>query len=170
MTVLSLAEELGLWSLLTAVIVERLDSREASTLLARLEQLPVKRSHAVQRLGSYVAKGGEALAIRLQFAQEPEQLRHTFLHELAHACDHLSHQSGRSYRQAHGPGWQEWMAAFGLPAERIGRSEALATLRDQRLKVVAVCRRCGAEVKRLRRFDRRKRYLHTECGGKLQPV
>ncbi len=170
MTVFSLAEELGLWTMITAVIDERLDRRAATVLIARLEQLPVKRSHAVQRLGSYVAKGSEPLAIRLQFAQEPEQLRLTFLHELAHACDHLAHQNGRPYRQAHGPGWQAWMAAFGLPAERIGRSEALATLRERRLKVVAVCRRCGAEVKRLRRFDRRKRYLHTECGGKLQPT
>ena len=170
MTVLSIAEKFGLWSMIATVITERLDQREATTLIARLEQLPVKRSHAVQRLGSYVAKGSEPLAIRLQFAQESEQLSATFLHELAHACDHLTHQNGRPYRQAHGPGWQEWMSAFGLPAERIGRSEALATLRDQRLKVVAVCRRCGAEVKRLRRFDRRKRYLHSECGGKLQPV
>lgn len=62
------------------------------------------------------------------------------------------------------------MKSFGLPAERTGRSEALATLREQRLKVVAVCRTCGTEIKRLRRFDRHKRYVHTECGGRLVPV
>ena len=170
MTVSSLAEEFGLWTLVTAVIGDRLAPSEATVLIERLTHLPVKRSHAVQRLGCYVARGGEAQSIRLQFAQEPEQLQQTFLHELAHACDHLTHQNGRPYRQAHGAGWQQWMEAFGLPAERVGRSVALSTLREQRLKVVAVCRSCGFEIKRLRRFDRRKRYLHIECGGRLVPV
>ena len=170
MTVVSLAEEFGLWRTICAVIRTELTTEQATALIDRLTRLPVKRSHAVQRLGSYVARGGEPQAIRLQFAQEPEQLRITFLHELAHACDHLSNQSGRPYRQAHGTGWRRWMIAFGLPAESRGNSEALTALRERRLKVVAVCRRCGAEIKRLRRFDRRRRYLHTECGGKLLPT
>lgn len=170
MTVVSLAEELGLWPMVAAVLHDRLVPEQVGVLIARLDRLPVKRSHAVQRLGSYVTKGNEPQSIRLQFAQEPEQLRLTFLHELAHACDHLTRQTGSHYRRAHGSGWQQWMTAFGLSAERIGRSEALATLREQRLKVVAVCRNCGAEIKRLRRFDRRKRYVHTECGGRLMPT
>jgi predicted SprT family Zn-dependent metalloprotease len=170
MTALSLAEEFGLWPLIRAVILARLSPYEAAALITHLHRLPVKRSHAVQRLGCYVARGGAPVSIRLQFAQEEEQLRQTFLHELAHACDHLTLQNGRPYRQAHGPGWREWMAAFGLPAERVGQSEALALLRDRRLKVVAVCRTCGIEIKRLRRFDKRKRYLHSECGGRLVPV
>jgi predicted SprT family Zn-dependent metalloprotease len=170
MTVVSLAEELELWRSICAVIRVELTTAQATALIDRLTLLPVKRSHAVQRLGSYVARGGEPQAIRLQFAQETEQLRTTFLHELAHACDHLSNQSGRPYRQAHGAGWRRWMIAFGLPAESRGHSEALTALREQRIKVVAVCRRCGAEIKRLRRFDRRRRYLHSECGGKLIPI
>jgi predicted SprT family Zn-dependent metalloprotease len=170
MTVISLAQELALWTSIRAVIDHRLAPQAADELIERLSRLPVKRSHAVQRLGSYVAKAGMPVAIRLQFAQEPEQLRATFLHEIAHVCDHLTHQAGRPYRQAHGPGWREWMKAFGLPAQARGNSESLTALREQRLKVVAVCRRCGVEIKRLRRFDRRKRYLHTECGGKLVPI
>jgi predicted SprT family Zn-dependent metalloprotease len=170
MTVVSLAEELGLWRSIRVVISDRLAPHVADAFIDRLDRLPVKRSYAVQRLGSYIAKGGEPQAIRLQFAQESEQLRITFLHELAHACDHLTNQPGRPYRQAHGAGWRQWMIAFGLPAESRGKSEALSTLREQRLKVVAVCHCCGAEIKRLRRFDRRKRYLHIECGGKLVPV
>ena len=170
MTVVSLAEELGLWTMVEAQIRKRLKAEQSNVLIGQLNQLPIKRSHAVQRLGSYVAKGSEPQAIRLQFAQEPEQLRLTFLHEIAHACDHLTHQSGRRYRRAHGPGWKKWMTAFGVPAERIGQSEALVALREQRLRVVAVCRTCGAEIKRLRRFDQRKRYVHTECGGRLVPT
>ena len=170
MKVVSLAEELELWNVIRTVIHDRLLPHDADSLIVQLSQLPIKRSHAVQRLGSYVARGGEPQAIRLQFVQEPEQLRTTFLHELAHACDHLTNQSGRPYRQAHGVGWRQWMIDFGLPAESRGNSEALTALREQRLKVVAVCRRCGVEIKRLRRFDRRRRYLHSECGGKLMPV
>jgi predicted SprT family Zn-dependent metalloprotease len=170
MTVVSLAEELGLWTMVEAQIRKRLNAEQSSVLIGQLTHLPVKRSHAVQRLGSYVAKGSEPQAIRLQFAQEPEQLRLTFLHEIAHACDHLTHQSGRRYRRAHGTGWKNWMTAFDVPAERIGQSEAMVALREQRLRVVAVCRTCGAEIKRLRRFDRRKRYVHTQCGGRLVPL
>ncbi len=170
MTALTLAEEFGLWPSIHAVIYDRLTPHEATALIAQLAALPVKRSHAVQRLGSYVARGALPVMIRLQFAQEKEQLRQTYLHELAHACDHLTHQKGSPYRQAHGPGWQSWMAAFGLPAERVGQSDALTTLREQRLKVVAICRTCGLEIRRLRRFDKRKRYVHTECGGRLVPV
>lgn len=170
MTVLSLAEQLGLWSMIEAVIRDRCAPQAADRLIERIGRLPVKRSHAVQRLGSYVAKGGEAQEIRLQFAQEPQQLRITFLHELAHACDHLTNQPGRPYRKAHGPGWRQWMSAFGQPATARGDSAALAALRERRTKVVAVCRKCGFEIRRLRRFNRGKRYLHRDCGGRLQPV
>ncbi len=170
MTVISLAKQLDLDQVIGYAARSMLSFADAELLLQRLAALPVKRSHALQRLGSYVARGAEPLAIRLQFAQESRQLTATFLHEVAHACDHLSHQSGKPYRRAHGPGWQAWMAALGQPADTRGASTSLAELRTQRLKVVAVCRSCGAEIRRLRRLDRRKRYIHTDCGGRLQPV
>jgi len=170
MTVLTLAEQLGVDQLIAYAARSMLPLVEAERLLQRLAALPVKRSHALQRLGSYVARGGEPLAIRLQFAQESQQLIATFLHEVAHACDHLSYQNGKPYRRAHGHGWQAWMAALGQQDDVRGASNALSTLRQQRLKVVAVCRDCGAEIRRLRRLDRRKRYVHTACGGALRPV
>jgi len=170
MTVIELAEQLGIAHPVAYAVRSMLSVAEAERLLQKLASLPVQRSHAVQRLGSYVSRGSEPEAIRLQFKQEEAQLCATFLHEIAHACDHLSHQSGRPYRQAHGPGWQSWMAALGQPAQSRGNSAALSALRQQRLKVVAVCRTCGAEIRRLRCLDRRKRYVHTDCGGRLQPV
>jgi len=170
MTVITLAEQLGVEQLIAYAVRSMLSLAEAEGVLQRLAVLPVKRSHALQRLGSYVARGGEPLAIRLQFAQEPQQLIATFLHEVAHACDHLSHQNGKPYRRAHGSGWQAWMAALGQKDEVRGASAALNELRQERLKVVAVCRSCGTEIRRLRRLDQRKRYVHTECGGRLQPV
>ena len=109
------------------------------------------------------------MAIRLQFAQEDGMLVETFLHELAHCLDHLTNQSGRPYRRAHGTGWRRWAEALQIAPERCGESEALQKLHASRLKVVAVCKRCGFELRRVRRLPRRRRYSHVECGGVFRP-
>lgn len=138
-------------------------------LLGRIADVPVLRSHAVRRLGSYVTRGGEPVAIRLQFAQEEERLVETFLHELAHLFDHLTHQPGKLYRRAHGDGWRRWALALQIAPVLCGDSEALRQLHVSRLKVVAVCKRCGYELRRLRRLPRRRRYSHVGCGGTFRP-
>lgn len=131
-------------------------------------ELPVQKTRAVTRFGSYVVRNARPVAIRLQFALPEDELIETFLHELAHCLDHLTNQKGRSYRQAHGDGWKKWAAAFGIAPASCGKSATLHRLREQRLKVVAICQKCGFEVRRLRRFPRRRKYLHIECGGKLR--
>lgn len=167
MTVARLAMELGLWDSIKARILEFAPDRSAS-LLEQLAVLPVRRSRATRSLGAYVSREGVPVCIRLQFAQESENLKQTLLHEIAHACDHLISQPGRHYRKAHGPAWQLWARALGTTADRRGNSEALRRLHQQRLKPVAVCRRCGAELLRVRRLNRRRSYLHVNCGGQLQ--
>jgi len=167
MTVQDLAGQLGLWERLQGIIsAEAKDGR----LAARVGCLPVRRSNASTRLGSYLCCGGEAVSIRLQFNQERDLLAETLLHEIAHACDHLDNQNGEVYRGAHGAGWQAWMRAFGLAPRCRGRSEELTRIYRQRLKVVAVCNRCGLEIHRLRRLNSRRRYLHADCGGELLSV
>ena len=141
-----------------------------SGLPARAAALPVHRSHALKRLGSYVARGEEPVAIRLQFAVEEEVLIDTFLHELAHCLDHLLNQPGKRYRSSHGRGWKRWAESFGIDPVRCGESATLKRLHAERLKVVAVCKRCGFELKRLKRLPRNRRYLHPKCGGRLVPV
>lgn len=167
-TALTLAQELGVWEHLVASIHQLCEAKRASKLLDKISHLPIRRSRATRTLGSYVSKAGEAVCIRLQFALEPELLEKTFLHELAHACDHLSNQEGKSYRQAHGPGWKEWAAALGAGTDIKGGSEVLSRLYQDRLKTVAVCRKCGAELKRVRRLASRRRYIHRGCGGELK--
>ena len=137
-------------------------------LLQQVAELPVRRSHAVRRLGSYVTRGGVPVAIRLQFAQEEEVLIETFLHELAHCLDHLTNQNGKPYRRAHGEGWRRWATALQIAPERCGESEAMQQLHASRLKVVAVCKRCGYKLKRLRRLPHRRRYTHVGCGGSFK--
>ena len=168
MTVKSLATELSLWGQIVDALESRLPAADADRLLAQISGIPIRRSRAVRSLGAYVSKSQFPVCIRLQFMQEPQELRDTLLHEVAHACDHLSCQPGRIYRRAHGPSWRSWAEGFGIKPERCGHSAKLKQLHAERLKVVAVCRRCGTELRRLRRLNRKRKYIHSRCGGRLR--
>jgi hypothetical protein len=134
----------------------------AQVVLEKIYNLPVRKSHAVRRLGSYVARGGEPIEIRLQFVLEETKLVETFLHELAHCLDHQTNQNGKPYRRAHGSGWQRWASALGIAPEQ--------QLHAQRLKVVAICKKCGFELQRLKRLPRNRKYSHTDCGGTFKLI
>jgi predicted SprT family Zn-dependent metalloprotease len=169
MTVELLARELGLWAALKRNVGTQAGER-AAALLEQLAGLPVRPSRATRSLGSYTSCDGIPVCIRLQFAQEPDNLSQTLLHEIAHVCDHLTRQPGRRYRQAHGAGWQLWARTLGATTQRLGSSENLQRLYQQRIKLVAVCQRCGAKLHRARRLNRQRSYLHVTCGGQLRPV
>lgn len=169
MTVETLATQLGLWTQIRNAVEIR-SGRAAESMLARLATLPVKRSHATRTLGSYVTRNGHPFCIRLQFAQEPGSLRQTFLHEIAHACDHLTAGPKARRRYSHGPNWRVWAEELGISAERCGASEAVQELHRQRQKLVAVCEQCGAEFHRVRRLNRRRQYIHRDCGGRLRKL
>ncbi|HEY5673608.1 MAG TPA: SprT-like domain-containing protein [Malonomonas sp.] len=170
MTVKQFALQDDLWQQISAAIEGFLPEPAAAKLLQRIADLPIRPSRATRTLGAYVSKAGLPVSIRLQFAQEPDSLRETFLHELAHLCDHLCHQPGQRYRRAHGPHWQQWAKLLGSEAKRCGRSVALEKLYQQRLKPVAVCQTCGSEFRRIRRLNRRRKYFHRDCGGRLEPI
>lgn len=170
MTVKQLAEKLSLWQHIEGVASATLGEgcRLPLDVLARI---PIVRSRATRRLGSYVSKGTKPVCIRLQFAQEPEVLKQTFLHEVAHACDHLfSTRFCRSYRRPHGPGWQGWAQALGVATQSFGYSPTVEALHRKRQKLVAVCQHCGAKFYRVRRLSKDRRYIHQRCGGLLRPV
>lgn len=157
---------LGLYESLQGAVCGELGSSRGEELLIQLQQLPLKRSHAVTRLGSYSCRGAKPLAIRLQFAQEPEQLEQTLLHEIAHFLDHQTRSLRGPYRNPHGRSWQSWLQRVG-GAGGSGSSAAISDLYRQRLKPVARCQRCGLLLKRLRRLPQRQRWLHRNCGGLL---
>jgi hypothetical protein len=164
-TVREAATELGVWEPFTRGVVARLDPDAARQLIDRLGALPVRASHAVGLLGSYVHRGGEPIAVRLQPAQERPLQGTTLLHELAHACEHLNSADPRRHRCTHGAAWRGWAEAFGIAPERVARSAALGALRAARLKPVAVCETCGCVFLRLRRLPRRRQWLHPQCGN-----
>lgn len=156
---------LGLEEDLCRQVESHLGTR-AKSILARLWTLPLKRSNAVTRLGSYSYQGEYPKAIRLQFAQEDHQLRQTFLHEIAHYLDHQTRPNKRVYRTPHAVSWQQWFRIIGgEPGD--ATSTAISTLYQRRLKVVARCERCGVLLKRLRALSRGHNYLHRNCGGRL---
>ncbi len=163
----TLAVQLGLWAAIGEAARLELGEGRAQELLDRAGSVPVVRSRALRTLGSYVFRGANPLQIRLQFAQEPTKLRETFLHELAHLFDHLGSASARAYRGGHGTGWRHWAQALGIAPEVRGHSESLERLRNQRMKLVAVCSGCGAQFHRLRRFAQGRQYVHRDCGSKL---
>src|SRR6056297_1233685 len=170
MSVRMLAVELSLWQQIVAAVESHCAAVSRSQLLERLAIIPVVPSRASRRLGCYAFRGREPVCIRLQFAQEPESLRQTFLHEIAHACDHLSQQKESRQRIGHGTCWRQWALALGIGTATTGRSAAVDSLHQQRRKLVAVCLECGAEIYRVRRLNRNNRYLHPPCGGVLKPM
>ncbi len=171
MTVKRLADDFHLWQQIKLAVESQLKNAAAVDLLDKIAQIPVRRSRATRSLGAYVSKAGVPICIRLQFAQEYDRLKETFLHEVAHACDHLSrNQVFSPYRQAHGPSWRSWTTALRIPPQCSGESDAVRMLYRKRLKLVAVCLGCGAEFHRVRCLNRNRSYVHSTCGGKLQTV
>jgi len=170
MKVKQFAEKLSLWQRIEEAVA-RTSVLCATSLLEEIAQIPIHRSRATRRLGAYVSKGDKPVCIRLQFAQEPDVLEQTFLHEVAHACDHLScRQQNQPYPGSHNSSWKHWAQALGVETKTSGRSAAVQALHQQRLKPVAVCQRCGTEFHRVRRLNRNRRYIHNQCGGTLQPI
>ena len=171
MTVKQHAEEWGLWQHIEFAVEGMIAKRSVAGFLEKIASIPVQKSRATRRLGVYVSRGGEAVCIRLQFAQEPDNLKQTFLHEVAHACDHLSHKGWhKSYRRAHGPSWKSWAKALATSPHSCGESEAVRDLHQRRLKLGAVCQKCGAEFHRVRRLNRNGTYTHQQCGGRINRV
>lgn len=170
MNVRGLADELSLWQQVVAGVMSQCAAAVGEQLLDHLAVIPVLPSRASRRLGCYAFRGAEPVCIRLQFAQEPDNLRQTFLHEIAHACDHLNQQGERRRRVGHGSSWRQWAFALGIDRATTGRSAAVATLHQQRQKLVAICLVCGAQIYRVRRLNRNNRYLHPPCGGVLKQL
>lgn len=171
MTVKQIADEFSLWQQIETAVNGTLVEGSAPALLEKIARIPIHKSRATRRLGAYVSMGKEPICIRLQFAQEADNLKQTFLHEVAHACDHLSRQAGlQPYRRAHGSSWQIWAKELGISTQCCGESPAVRQLHQQRLKLVAICQKCGAEFHRVRRLNRHRNYTHNQCGGKIQSV
>ncbi len=174
-SVRALADDLQVWPRIEIAVRDRfrdvaMGQRGAEVRIEGLAPIPCQAGRAPTRLGAFVSRGREAVCIRIQFAQEEEALCETLLHEVAHACDHLSGDWFRSGEVSHGPSWRAWARALGIDPARRGSSEKLLALHKSRRKVVAICTRCGFDLVRIRRLNRGTRYVHRRCGGYLVSV
>ena len=129
--VCDLAQQFCVWKRIQSAVT-LLVSQERLAFMQQLEAVPVYRSRATRSLGCYVSVAGQPRCIRLQFKQEYSCLQETFLHEVAHLCDHLQNFSSLSYRGAHRRGWQQWATALEIPVKRSGVSEASDALYKER--------------------------------------
>lgn len=161
----AVAVRLGVWERFAAGVTLRVEAGTARALIMKLAELPVEPGRGVGLLGCYVHRGSEPVGIRLQPRQEPELLAATLLHELAHACEHLTAPRPARHRCGHGQRWREWALAFAIEPTSRCRSAALSELRQQRLKPVAVCERCGCVFERLRRLPANRSWVHPQCGN-----
>ena len=96
-----------------------------------------------------------------------QELEETFLHELAHAINHLLF-NGRG----HGRTWKEVMRALELEPTRLHSLDFLQE--DHQLQAVAcrrrsevdyLCEKCKFVWTRSRSLPRRRVYSHRNCGG-----
>ncbi|HMS55672.1 MAG TPA: SprT-like domain-containing protein [Fimbriimonadaceae bacterium] len=89
-----------------------------------------------------------------------EQLRDTLVHEYAHLLAVSRH--GRKAAN-HGEHWQQAMRDLGAEPKR---THGYAVSRNQRhQEVVYRCKGCGAEIVTKRLLNRKRRYLHRDCGA-----
>jgi len=97
---------------------------------------------------------------------DPDRMRLTLAHEIAHHCAGLA--------AGHGMLWQAYARSLGHSGERTVTAEAAERIGIRRTtrprKVVAVCTKCGAEVRRAKRLNRNATYTHPGCGGVFRKV
>jgi SprT protein len=96
---------------------------------------------------------------------DAERLKKTLVHEYAHLLAWERHgQRG----VGHGAPWKQAMKDLGAPPERTHCYEVERNAVRQR--VTYQCQRCGAQFTRARRLPKRRKYVHTRCGGGLKLI
>lgn len=141
----------------------------AAAGIAVLEGWTLRPSRALTRYGSIVP-GTKTLRLTVLDCS-PEARRDTILHEVAHILTGALIAEGEN----HGPRWRKVAQALGAQPIYAGRDarfrRASAAQRSAREKVVARCKGCGFEVKRLRRSSREwGRFQHRACGARFEAV
>lgn len=146
------------------------DLREAALdLLAKLvEEYPIgfepvllwKRLRVSAGIANYAKR---TIALSSILLTDEARMRDTLCHEYAHFIAFARH--GRS-GAGHGPGWKSAMSELGLLPEV---HHCYSVCRNvPRQEVAYVCARCNAVILRNRRLARRRRYVHSACGGPIR--
>ncbi|MEE8608978.1 MAG: SprT-like domain-containing protein [Nitrospiraceae bacterium] len=162
----------------TEIIMEalcKLNTENADAIYKRLASWNFKTNgRAFGRFGMcrYRTKTIEVHEKLMDFA---EDFKMTFLHEVAHALDHMIY----GFSSHHGLNWQRIMVALGRKPIRCGGhskevNDILDTARNEKRKhkkilETWICDKCDLEE---HVFKKRKHpanmYRHTKCGGTFQ--
>lgn len=95
----------------------------------------------------------------------PEKVRDTLLHEYAHLLAYYRHGQKAAN---HGVYWKQAMEDLGQ--EPKVRHTYACERNAARQRVIYRCQTCGAMIERTRRLPRRRKYVHSSCGGDIRLV
>lgn len=147
-----------------------LDSLAHAILDRLMASHPLKRRPVLVWKGLRVSAGlayfrTNTIGLSSRLLTDEERLRSTLVHEYAHLLAVERH--GRK-AIGHGDYWKKTMVELG---EEPKRTHCYQVERNApRQKVTYACARCGKTFHRTRRFPRKSRYLHINCGGDLKLV
>lgn len=107
----------------------------------------------------------DRIALSSRLITEESRLRSTLVHEYAHLLAY--HRHGQKAAN-HGPCWRQAMLDLGEVPRRTHNYEVERNTARQ--QVAYQCQRCGVEFMRARRLPRRRKYVHSNCGGSLKLI
>ena len=98
---------------------------------------------------------------------DPDQMRDTLAHEIAHVIAGIE--------AGHGPAWRRAARSVGHSGERCATQAAAQAVGIERaprrpMRPVAECDRCGYTIERRRALPRSKVYTHRRCGGNIKAI
>lgn len=110
---------------------------------------------------AYYKAGVIGLSTRV--LKDEQSIVDTLIHEYAHLLAVVRHGMRAA---GHGAAWQQAMKDLGR--EPKVRHDYPVERNVPRQSVVYVCTRCGRNIERSRRLPKRRRYVHSNCGGDLR--
>lgn len=106
---------------------------------------------------------GQAIGLSRLVLTDEASLRETLVHEYAHLL--AVHRHG-AQGGGHGEPWRQAMRDLGAPPIVHHRFEVARN--QPRQAVTYECLKCGRLIERSRRLPRRRKYLHSSCGGEIR--
>ncbi len=143
------------------LVRELLDRWSASHPLRRPPTVVWSRRLTASAGRAYPTKALIVLSSKLLDA--PQRVEQTLAHEYAHL---MAFEASGGRCKPHGREWRAAMASLGYPARR---THDYAACRVAPRRWAYRCLVCGAEILRVRRLPRGRRYLHAGCGGPIDP-
>ena len=141
-----------------------------SALLEAIQKFPMSYTPALE-WRRYSVTAGMAhyqhglISLSAVVLKDPATVRETLLHEYAHLLAFDRH--GRK-GAGHGKHWKQAMVDLGLEPKVHHHYEVVRN--QSRQVVVYRCKRCGLSFERKRQLQRRKSYVHRQCGGQIALV